>query len=315
MDKTPWAAFCMSTYRRPLYLESQLRSLLTQTFRDFEIVISDNDPAASGEEVARSFNDPRVRYFNNGTNLGMISSFNKSIERSSAEFIVMVTDDDPVVPHFLSDMKDLYHSNNGYVLYAGFSRKHLAPGAKEVITSENFLREILHPVRTPWFLWSSCMMKRDVLLKIGGIPDYGSPHLADHALIAMAGSRGGGVIVNNQYSSLTSHDSNFSKVNFQYYVNGCKGFYEHMSKFCAENKVSPDTMRVVRLHLHYWLIGNVFNLKRYYTATAPDPAMVSKIRTFAESILEYDFMKGARGRYRVKNFIFHIKSTLGLLKK
>ncbi|MBL7700266.1 MAG: glycosyltransferase family 2 protein [Chitinophagaceae bacterium] len=315
MEKRPWAAFCMSTYKRPAYLESQLKLLLTQTFSNYEIIVSDNDPESSGEHVVQKLNNQRIRYFKNGDNLGMINSFNKSIERATAEFVVMVTDDDPVAPELLKEMHQQYNDSPGSSVYAGFSRKFLAAEQIEKISAENFISEILDPIKTPWLLWSSCVIRRDVLLALNGIPNYGSPHLADHALIAMAGSLGGGVIMNKRFSSLTSHDTNFSKVNFGYYVDGCKGFYGEMKKFCSENNVSRQSMDVVKKHLYHWLIGNMFNLKRYYTVSAPDEDMVRQVERCADEIMQFDFMKGVTLRYKLKNTIFHTKKMLRLLKK
>lgn len=315
MENRPWAAFCMSTYKRPAYLEAQLKSLLSQTFTDLEIVVSDNDPDGSGEVVAKQFNDTRIRYFKNGDNLGMIPSFNKSIERASAEFVVMVTDDDPVFPDFLMEIHEVHKATPGLALYGGFLRR-LQPGnGQEIISSEQFISEILDPVKTPWMLWSSCIMRRDVLLKIKGIPDYGSPHLADHALIAMAGSNGGAVVINKQFSTLTSHDSNFSKFNFGYYVNGCKGFYEEMKKFCSQHQVSDASMNIVIKHLYHWFVTNFFTLKRYYTVTSPNNRLLNEVNNCAKQILGFEFMKGITLRYRLKNTIFRIKRMTGLLRK
>ncbi len=62
------------------------------------------------------------------------------------------------------------------------------------------------------------------------------------------------------FSSLSSHDNNFSKFNFNYYVDGCKGFYD----FLAErfNKTGQqENNKIVIKHLHVWFITNMFSLK------------------------------------------------------
>ncbi|HEY0433082.1 MAG TPA: glycosyltransferase, partial [Chitinophagaceae bacterium] len=86
----PWASFCMSTYKRPQFLRKQLDSLLRQTFPGFQIIISDNDPEASGQGVVDAFNDARIIYQCNGENLGMVKSFNRSLQRAQSEFVVMI---------------------------------------------------------------------------------------------------------------------------------------------------------------------------------------------------------------------------------
>jgi glycosyltransferase involved in cell wall biosynthesis len=305
----PWVSFCMTTYKRPEFLKEQLLSLLTQTFRNFEIIISDNDPEISGEKIVKEVDDCRIKYFPNGANIGMISSFNKSIERSRGEFIVMVTDDDPVEPEFLTEMKCMVEQHNNYAVYGGFLFSGIAYGKKVIIPAERFIQQILDPSKTTWLLWSSCMIRREILM-IRKIPDYGSPHLADHAMIALAGSHGGGLILNKKFSSLTSHQSNFSKFNFEYYVHGCKGFYEAFK----DGTEWGQNEKVVRKHLYHWFIANIFNLKRYYTVSAPNLEMLRQVDKCAHQILEFDFMRGISFRYNLKKIIFAIKRNMGLLK-
>src|SRR2546422_6918663 len=50
------------------------------------------------------------------TTLFRSKSFNKSLERSSGEFIVMITDDDPVYPEMLQTLYDLSVNYPGYGL-------------------------------------------------------------------------------------------------------------------------------------------------------------------------------------------------------
>jgi glycosyltransferase involved in cell wall biosynthesis len=309
-NSQPWVSFCMTTYKRPEFLRQQLLLLLTQTFKNFEIVVSDNDPELTAEQVIKEVNDRRIKYFPNGTNIGMISSFNKSIERSNGVFIVMVTDDDPVEPEFLSEMKNLVDQDNRYAIYGGFLFSDQAYGKKVIIPADRFQQQILDPSKTTWMLWSSCMIRREILM-INKIPEYGSPHLADHAMIALAGKYGGGLILNRKFSSLTSHHSNFSKFNFEYYVYGCKGFYETFST----GGEAVDNVKAVRKHLYHWFIGNMFSLKRFYTVSVPDEEMLRQVNKCAHQILEFDFMRGAIIMYKMKNIIFTFKKALGVLKR
>src|SRR6187402_2207739 len=110
----PLVSFCMTTYKRPALLKKTLSQLQGQVFRDFEVVISDNDPDASAGPVIRELQDGRFKYYHNEENLGMVKSFNRSIARSTGTFIVMITDDDPVYPDMLRTLFDLYRQFPGY---------------------------------------------------------------------------------------------------------------------------------------------------------------------------------------------------------
>src|SRR5882724_9793787 len=91
--RLPWVTFCMTTYKRPAYLKKQIAAILRQTFSDFAVIISDNDPEASAEGIVKSFDDDRIQYHLNEVNLGMIKSFNRSLAKAKSEYIVMITDD------------------------------------------------------------------------------------------------------------------------------------------------------------------------------------------------------------------------------
>lgn len=311
--KIPWVSFCISTYKRPEILYNQLLLLSQQIFTDFEVIVSDNDPEASARIVIENMKDPRFRYFHNDENLGMIKSFNKSIERSSAAFIVMVTDDDPVSIDFLQTCYQLYQSYPDYSIYCGFNRHGKKVGAVEIINKEDFLIEILDPSKTSDILWSSAVVRKEDAYTAGLIPDYGSPHLADHAFIALAGSCKGGVVKNKMFSSLSSHDSNFSKFNFQYYISACAGFYATMLSG-LKNHTKPDIYkRVISKHLGKWFIAFVFTLKKYYTLSK-NYAVANTVDDCAVKILEFSFMKKFKLKYLIKNKIFAVKKTVGLLK-
>jgi glycosyltransferase involved in cell wall biosynthesis len=313
IQTAPWVSFCISTYKRPSFLRQQLTDLLAQTDPGFHIVISDNDPEGSAADIASSFNDTRIKYFKNDENLGMIRSFNKSIERAVTEYIVMVTDDDPVEKNFLEDFHKLINGFPGYSLYGGFIRYEKMAGDIEILEKEEFLREILDPARTITIFWSGCVLRRSVVVEIGKLPLYDGVHLTDHAMLAMTGSIGGGVVVNRMYSHMTFHENNFSKTRFDLYVQATKGFYETMINFIKEkNKPASDKKVIVR-HLDKWFISNTFNLKKYYTLKK-DPEMLKKISEFSEAIIAYPFMKATRVKYRLKNFVFYFKDKFHLLK-
>lgn len=310
----PWASFCISTFKRPDFLKAQLASLLQQQFPDFEIVVSDNDPEGSADAVANAFGDQRIRYFHNVGNLGMIRSFNKSIERARGEYVVMVTDDDPVATSFLEQVHQLVSAHPGYTLYGGFHRVATAAGALELIPASQCMAEILDPRKTANLLWSSCLLQREAVLAVGCIPDYGSPHLADHALLTLTACRGGAVVVNNMYSSLSSHDNNFSKFNFDYYLKGCTGFYATMTGIALPGNPQLNHQVLLR-HLGTWLIANMFNLKRYYTRTRFDPAVLAAIDDCARQILALPYMKRFATRYFLKERIYRVKKYFWTRKK
>ena len=64
MDGTGWApkvSVRLPSYNHGKYVGECLRSVLGQTFRDFEVVVVDDGSTDDTVAVVRSFDDPRIR--------------------------------------------------------------------------------------------------------------------------------------------------------------------------------------------------------------------------------------------------------------
>lgn len=230
--KIPWVSFCMSTYKRPVFLEQQIRSLLAQTYTNFEIIISDNDPDGSGREIVDKFHDARVNYQKNSENLGMVKSFNNSLARARSEYVVMITDDDPVYPDMLESLHALSIKYPGYGMYQGgceilcyspFSAKVMRArvGINSCLSSEmNYNEEKIYSAEEfPYLffkgklgsllLWSVGIVRREILLVNGGMPDYGTEYFTDHAYMVVNGSDRGMVYLNRALGHQAIHGENF----------------------------------------------------------------------------------------------------------
>jgi len=262
-NDTPWASFCMSTYRRTGMLKQTLSLLREQTFTNFEIVISDNDPESSAESIVQEFQDPRFRYFPNKTNLGMIGSYNKSIERSRGQFIITITDDDPVYPNMLQTLYDLQVKYPGYGIYSGghdtvftgVTQARMAKarvgtnsglldwdlGIEKVFSSSEYPLVFMDGTVGHATLWSTAAIRRDVVGAIGGLPDYGTPHMADCAMLILSGARAGGVYVNTAVGVRTIHDQNFSyaEANYEAVYKAPEAFYNYTLKLLPESLNTP----------------------------------------------------------------------------
>jgi glycosyltransferase involved in cell wall biosynthesis len=85
------------------FLAETLDSILAQTFKDFEIVISDNASTDRTEQICRSYGarDPRIRYYPNDTNRGAAWNHNRVFELARGEYFKWQSHDDLCSPEFL----------------------------------------------------------------------------------------------------------------------------------------------------------------------------------------------------------------------
>ena len=94
----PLVTVLMPTYKGARYLAETIDSVLNQTFRDFEfLIINDCSPDDTDAVIAR-YDDPRIRYVKNETNLGISGSSNKGFQLADGKYIVRQDHDDIALP-------------------------------------------------------------------------------------------------------------------------------------------------------------------------------------------------------------------------
>jgi glycosyltransferase involved in cell wall biosynthesis len=86
------------TYNRASLLGGAIESVLAQTREDFELIVSDNASTDGTRETVRRFDDPRLTYVLQESNLDLNAHFNLWIERATSEYLLLLPDDDRLAP-------------------------------------------------------------------------------------------------------------------------------------------------------------------------------------------------------------------------
>lgn len=92
----------MPVFNGGAYLRPAILSILNQDFEDFELLIIDDGSTDASLEVAKSFDDPRIRIEANGKNLGLITSLNRGLDLARSEYVARMDADDIAFPKRLS---------------------------------------------------------------------------------------------------------------------------------------------------------------------------------------------------------------------
>jgi glycosyltransferase involved in cell wall biosynthesis len=83
----------LPTYSRARLLGHAIRSVLGQTYRNFELIVIDDNSKDDTSEVVRSFADPRVRYYRNQENLKLPRALNRGFELAKGAYLTWTSDD------------------------------------------------------------------------------------------------------------------------------------------------------------------------------------------------------------------------------
>ena len=94
----PRVTVLLPVYNGGMYIDEAVRSILRQTFPDFELLAIDDGSTDGTLEALRAYRDPRVRIVVNDRNLGLVDTLNRGLSLSRGEYVARMDSDDVSLP-------------------------------------------------------------------------------------------------------------------------------------------------------------------------------------------------------------------------
>ena len=117
VNNKPKVSIGVPVYNAEKYLRETLRALVSQSFRDFEIIISDNASTDGSREICKEYSekDDRIRYFQQTINIGGWSNFKFVLDKAKGEYFMWSAADDIRSLDFVELNYNFLSSNSEYV--------------------------------------------------------------------------------------------------------------------------------------------------------------------------------------------------------
>jgi glycosyltransferase involved in cell wall biosynthesis len=100
MSGIPLISVVMPLYNKELEVSRAIKSVLSQTVQDFELIVVNDGSTDRGLDVASAIDDPRIRMINQ-ENGGVSAARNRGIKETRSELIAFLDADDEWMPYFL----------------------------------------------------------------------------------------------------------------------------------------------------------------------------------------------------------------------
>ena len=84
----------MPAYNSEKYIAESIKSVLNQTYQNWELIIVDDCSTDSTEEVVKSINDGRIKFFKNDVNSGADVTRNRAISVANGRWLAFLDSDD-----------------------------------------------------------------------------------------------------------------------------------------------------------------------------------------------------------------------------
>jgi teichuronic acid biosynthesis glycosyltransferase TuaG len=168
----PEVSVIVTTYNRKEFLTETLNSILDQTYADFELIVVDNYSNYDFLSHISSFNDKRIRPFQN-QNSGIIAvNRNFGIKQANGKYLAFCDDDDIWKKDKLKYQINIFEENQNCVLISTLT-KSIGEHCKfnmvnyGIINLRQVLIKKLINYSNP-IIFSSAMIKKQDILTVGG---------------------------------------------------------------------------------------------------------------------------------------------------
>jgi glycosyltransferase involved in cell wall biosynthesis len=161
----PLVSIAMPFYNAASTIAASIRSILLQTFPDWELLLSDDGSTDAGTELARAFDDPRIILWRHQPRLQLGERLNECIMRARGEYIARMDADDIAYPQrlekqllFLADHPEVDLAGGWAVLFADrgtpIGKRTDPPAHDDIARQPLHAFKLIHPTfmgRTAWF--------------------------------------------------------------------------------------------------------------------------------------------------------------------
>jgi len=164
----PRITVIISVYNSEKYIKEAVDSILTQTFEDFEFIITDDSSTDSSLRILEEYaeQDNRIILIKNSVNLGLTKNLNTMINISQGKYIARMDADDISLPNRLEEQFS-FMENNHEIGVCGAHSKTFGLGIKEHIIDRPINHEEikLNLLFENIMVHSSIMFRSSVLLE------------------------------------------------------------------------------------------------------------------------------------------------------
>jgi glycosyltransferase involved in cell wall biosynthesis len=214
MQNSPLVSVIMNCYNSDEFLREAIESVLTQTYKNFEIIFWDNQSTDSSAKIIKSYDDERVKYFYAPKFTLLGKARNLAIENTNGEWIAFLDCDD------IWDIKKLEISFNELNNYKKREAVSLLYSQSYIIDKNNSVRSKSQKILSgdihdyllkdgDFIIFSSIIVKKDKLNKIGKINENLN-YCEDYELLLKISKNYEAIGIEKYLTSYRMHNNNIT---------------------------------------------------------------------------------------------------------
>jgi glycosyltransferase involved in cell wall biosynthesis len=167
-NMTPKISVIMPVFNGAKYIKESIKSILNQSFRDFELLIINDGSTDNSSEIVTNLKDERIKLIKNSSNSGLVKVRNQGMNLATGKYIAWLDSDDLSLPNRLKIQNDYLDRNQNVIAVGSWVRLIKSSGEKAGVEWKNNFSGEEIPAALFFgnqFAQSSIMARKEFLLK------------------------------------------------------------------------------------------------------------------------------------------------------
>jgi glycosyltransferase involved in cell wall biosynthesis len=166
----------MAVYNGEKYIADAINSILTQTYKNWELIVIDDGSTDQTSEIVESFNNKKIKIITNEVNMGSSCSRNIAIAQAEGKYIAILDADDIALPKRLEIQRN-YIEKNPNIGLIGCQSENIDDNG-DVIPEQYVDLALPFPVESIYIKWkllwtnvighSTAMFKKSIFNNVNG---------------------------------------------------------------------------------------------------------------------------------------------------
>mgnify|MGYP000435074784 FL=1 len=119
-NNKPLVSVIMNCYNSDTYLGEAINSVISQTYKNWEIIFWDNQSTDKSAEIVKSYDDERIKYFYAPSFTSLYEARNYAIEKANGEYIAFLDCDDKWYNNKLKEQLKVLENSEYNLCYSNF---------------------------------------------------------------------------------------------------------------------------------------------------------------------------------------------------
>lgn len=285
----PLISIIVNCYNGETFLRDSIKSILNQTYKNFEIIFWDNQSNDQSASIYKNFKDKRLKYYYAKNHTSLYEARNLAIKKAKGKYIAFIDTDDLwlknklllQIKKFKNEKVGLVYSNY-YILnqFTGLKKKFYKKILPEGIIYKNLLKNYFIGICT-------VVIKRKFFMKKNNLFNKRYNLIGDFDLFTRISKDNCFACIQEPLSIYRIHTNSFSNQNYQLHIKELKFWVKNQVTF-DEHALSFIKEKIIYMEA----ILDLFN-KKYILAISK----IYKISSFTKRFKLFFFLL-------IPNFIF-----------